>query len=375
MIYDLIVVGSGSVGAAAGYYATKAGLKVLMIDSANPPHDQGSHHGDTRLIRHAYGEGECYVPMVLRAQELWYELEKHSGAKIMHRCGVLNIGPKDEEFIKSLIESAHRYKLPIQILTAAEVMKRWPQVSVPNDNIGVFEENSGYLKCEVAIRSWICLAKAAGSVQLFNCSVFDIGRVGDKQRVKTAKGAYLGRKVLVSAGTWVNKLLPQLPITPTRQLFSWYQSDDRYEESNDFPGFIVVKRDGSNYYGFPANNNVFKIGKHSGGLPIKRPADRLPFGEVAGDSSEVLDVLREFFPGVGKCLEGKSCTYDNTPDKCFIIDTLPGEPNRLIISGLSGHGFKFSSVLGEIAATFAQNKPMPFDLKPFSLSRFNNHKL
>ncbi|ESP74845.1 N-methyltryptophan oxidase [Salmonella enterica subsp. enterica serovar Saintpaul str. S-70] len=71
MKYDLIIIGSGSVGAAAGYYATRAGLKVLMTDAHMPPHQQGSHHGDTRLIRHAYGEGEKYVPLVLRAQALW----------------------------------------------------------------------------------------------------------------------------------------------------------------------------------------------------------------------------------------------------------------------------------------------------------------
>lgn len=70
MKYDLIIIGSGSVGAAAGYYATRAGLKVLMTDAHIPPHQQGSHHGDTRLIRHAYGEGEKYVPLVLRAQAL-----------------------------------------------------------------------------------------------------------------------------------------------------------------------------------------------------------------------------------------------------------------------------------------------------------------
>lgn len=68
MKYDLIIIGSGSVGAAAGYYATRAGLKVLMTDAHIPPHQQGSHHGDTRLIRHAYGEGEKYVPLVLRAR-------------------------------------------------------------------------------------------------------------------------------------------------------------------------------------------------------------------------------------------------------------------------------------------------------------------
>lgn len=62
MKYDLIIIGSGSVGAAARYYATRAGLNVLMTDAHMPPHQHGSHHGDTRLIRHAYGEGRKVCP-------------------------------------------------------------------------------------------------------------------------------------------------------------------------------------------------------------------------------------------------------------------------------------------------------------------------
>lgn len=93
MKYDLIIIGSGSVGAAAGYYATRAGLNVLMIDAHMPPHQQGSHHGDTRLIRHAYGEGEKYVPLVLRAQTLWDELAQHNEEPVFVRSGVVNLGP------------------------------------------------------------------------------------------------------------------------------------------------------------------------------------------------------------------------------------------------------------------------------------------
>ena len=78
-----------------------------------------------------------------------------------------------------------------------------------------------------------------------------------------------------------------------------------------------------------------------------------------------------FLPGIGGCLHGASCTYDNTVDEDFIIDTLPGRPDTLLITGLSGHGFKFASVLGEIAAQFAQGIAPQFDLTPFSLSRFN----
>lgn len=371
MIYDLIVVGSGSVGSAAGYFATKAGLKVLMIDSSNPPHDQASHHGETRLIRHAYGEGERYVPMVLRAQHLWDELEKEAGEQVMHRCGVITLAPEKSKFLRNLIESAEKYQLKIDVLTSKAVMQRWRQINVPSDYVGVFEANSGYLECEVAIRHWIRLAKEAGCEQLFDCRVNNVTRDGDFQKVETANGTYQGRKVLFSAGTWVKKLLPDLPTQPTRKVFSWHQADYRYNEKNSFPGFIIQMPDDSNYYGFPANNNVLKIGKHNAGQAINNPEERKPYGDFDEDKAEVVDVLHQFFPGTGECLYGKSCTYSMTCDSDFIIDSPPGEPNQLIIAGLSGHGFKFSSVLGEIAADFAQDKTVPYDLSPFSLSRFN----
>lgn len=375
MIYDLIVIGSGSVGSAAGWYATQAGLKVLMIDNGHPPHDQGSHHGGTRLMRHAYGQGEIYVPMVLRAQQLWDELEQQVGERIMHRCGVINIGPPNSLYIRNVIDSAKHYKITVDILTSEAVMQRWPQINVPNDYVGVYEPNSGYLKCEVAVSHFIRLAKEAGCTQLFNCSTHGVTHDGDLQKVETTNGVHFGRKVLFSAGTWLSKLLPKLPVQPVRKAFGWYQADDRYDENNKFPGFVFVMSNDETFYGFPANNNALKVGKHNGGQPINNPEERTPFGAFADDNNDLLEFLRRALPGTGECIYGKSCTYDNTIDEHFIIDTPPGEPNQLIINGLSGHGFKFASVLGEIAVAFAQDKTLPFDLAPFSLSRFIKPKI
>ena len=370
MVYDFIVVGSGSVGAAAGWYATQAGLKVLMIDSAHPPHQEGSHHGATRLIRYAYGEGARYVPLVLRAQQLWDELEQQSGEKIMHRSGIINLSPASSPFIANVLESARQFQLEIGVLSPEEVRQRWPEINVPEGYIGVFEPRSGYLRSEVAIRSWINLAREAGCAQLFNCPVFAINREEELQRVSTADGDYYGRKLLISAGTAVKHFCADLPVAPVRKVFAWYQADGRYSENNNFPGFTVEMTDGSQYYGFPADNNALKIGRHDGGQPMNCAQDRKPFGAYASDGSEVFNFLRRFLPGVGVCLHGAACAYDNSPDEDFIIDTLPEDKNRMIITGLSGHGFKFASVLGEIACAFASNKPCEFDLSPFSLSRF-----
>ncbi|WP_158783096.1 N-methyl-L-tryptophan oxidase [Pantoea sp. BAV 3049] len=370
MIYDLIVVGSGSVGAAAGRYATQAGLKVLMIDRAHPPHRDGSHHGESRLIRHAYGEGSRYVPMVLRAQKLWDELEAQCGERIMHRSGVINLAPESSEFIRNVRQSAAEFSLPVETLTGEEVIRRWPQLSVPEGYTGIFEPNSGYLKSEIAVRQLVRLAEQSGCAQLFNCPVHSLEERDGLQLVHTDDGIYSGRKLLLSAGTWVKTLFPELPITPVRKVFAWHQADGRYSENNKFPAFTVEMPDGDHFYGFPADNNAIKIGKHNGGQAISSPQQRKAFGAVAEDGSELFSFLRHFLPGVGVCLRGEACTYDNTADEDFIIDTLPGSPDRLLISGLSGHGFKFATVLGEIAANFAQGKPAEFDLSPFALSRF-----
>jgi N-methyl-L-tryptophan oxidase len=370
MVYDLIVVGSGSVGAAAGWYATQAGLKVLMIDRAHPPHSEGSHHGESRLIRHAYGEGARYVPMVLRAQQLWDELETAYGERIMHRSGIINLAPETSEFIRNVSQSAQAFSLNVETLSGEQVMARWPQITVPDGYTGIFEPQSGYLKSEVAVRQLIRLAREAGCAQLFNCGVDALEERDGLQHVHTADGTYSGRKLLLSAGTWVKTLLPELPIAPVRKVFAWHQADGRYSENNKFPAFTCEMPDGSHFYGFPADNNALKIGRHDGGQRISAPEERKPFGSVKEDGSELFSFIRHFLPGVGVCLRGEACTYDNTVDEDFIIDTLPGSPDRLIISGLSGHGFKFASVLGEIAAGFAQGKNTEFDLSPFSLSRF-----
>ncbi|MEA9391974.1 N-methyl-L-tryptophan oxidase [Acerihabitans sp. TG2] len=371
MVYDLIIIGSGSVGSAAGFYATEAGLNVLMVDAAFPPHHAGSHHGETRIIRHAYGEGKKYVPLLLRAQTLWDELAIRSDTRLFHRSGVLNLGPHQSDFITNAISSSQAYQLDCDILNTAQITARWPEFTLPKDYLGVFEPQAGYLKSELAIANYIRLAEQAGCAQLFNCAVTAIERQGREFDIATLDGShYQGHKLLISAGTWVKKLIPSLPITPVRKVFSWHQADGRFSEDNHFPAFTLETPDHSHYYGFPADKNALKIGKHDGGQPIDRAEQRTPFGSHPTDGSENFDFLRHFLPGVGVCLNGDSCTYDLSPDEDFIIDTLPDNPDMLIVSGLSGHGFKFASVLGEIAAGFAAGHRCAFDLAPFALSRF-----
>lgn len=119
-----------------------------------------------------------------------------------------------------------------------------------------------------------------------------------------------------------------------------------------------------------AENDALKIGKHNGGQVIYLADERVLFAEVASDGLEAFLFLRNVLLGIGCCLYGAACTYDNLLDEDFIIDTLLGYDNTLLITGLSGHGFKFALVLGEIAADFAQDKKSDFDLTLFRLFCF-----
>jgi len=342
-----------------------------MIDNGHPPHDLGSHHSETRLIRHAYGEGGRYVPMVQQAQSLWDDLQTMTGGTIFSRSGVLTIGPADATFLAGVKASAAHWEIDLESLDAQAVNARWPQITLPENLVALHEPEAGVLRSEVAVRTYLRLAREAGAVQVFGSPVESVVSENGGVIVATSEGRWCGRKALLSAGTWVTKLFPHLPVTPTRKIFTWHETDGRYSLEDGFPAFVAVMPNGKLFYGFPAEDDALKIGRHDGGQIIGSPEERLPFGLYESDAHEVSEFLSRILPGVGAIRRGASCTYDNSPDEDFVIDTMPGWPNVLVISGLSGHGYKFASVLGEIASTFAQDREAEFDLKPFSLSRFD----
>lgn len=125
----------------------------------------------------------------------------------------------------------------------------------------------GILRCELAVESWIRLAREAGAAQLFNCPVSAIHHTPNGVTVETIDGEYSGKKLLVSAGTWVTRLMPELPVQPVRKIFAWFQADGRYSSKNNFPAFTGELANGDQFYGFPAEDNELKIGKHNGGQP------------------------------------------------------------------------------------------------------------
>ncbi|QDQ01992.1 N-methyl-L-tryptophan oxidase [Lysinibacillus fusiformis] len=372
MIYDSIIIGAGSMGMAAGYYLAKAGKNVLMIDTFDPPHEEGSHHGETRIIRFAYGEGASYVPFVKRAGALWRELEAQTNETLFYQTGVMNVGEMSHSFIQNVITSADLYDLPLQQYSAAEAMEKWPGLTLPESFVACFEPTAGVLRVEACINAYKKLALAAGASYHPNEKVQSI-EAGDIVRVHTEKGVYEAKQLIVTAGAWATELLQtmdiSLPVTPTRKTFAWFEADETLYGDDVFPAYCFEFAD-SAYYGFPSINGAgLKLGRHDGGEPINPNESLRPYDEQ--DTEDLQNFINRFMPQHGALKFGKTCKYAMTPDEDFIIDFLPEHQNIVIAAGFSGHGFKFSSAVGEVLADLMLHGESKQNLSLFQLNRFS----
>ncbi|WP_409342908.1 N-methyl-L-tryptophan oxidase [Paenibacillus sp. MBLB4367] len=370
--YGTIVIGAGAMGMAAGYYLTQRGADPLLIDAFDPPHSEGSHHGESRIIRHAYSMDDAYVPLALRAQRLWNELERDTG-RLFTKTGVLRVGSAGSAYLSEQAAAAARYNVPIEALSADEMARRWPGIRVPEGMAGHFEPEAGVLSPESCLCAYRMMAEVHGADLLMNTKVQNI-RIGSRDAtVVTAAGEFTAERLIVSAGAWTNRLLAglRLPLLVLRKTVGWFQADEALFRSAAFPAFIINDASGD-YYGFPSlNGSGLKVGRHDGGQRIAPDAPQLPFGFYEEDVKDLRRLLEAYFPqaSASKLLKGSVCKYTMTPDEHFIVDSHPEHPHVWIAAGFSGHGFKFASAIGEMLSQLACDGKSELDRSIFAMMR------
>ncbi|WNS40865.1 N-methyl-L-tryptophan oxidase [Paenibacillus sp. MMS20-IR301] len=372
-VYDVIIVGAGSMGMSAGYHLARRGVRTLLIDAFDPPHTQGSHHGEPRLIRHAYSGDPAYIDLALRAQQLWEEAEAESGKTLLVRSGVLNLADSGVYSFAGRLEEAQKRGVRAERLPAADITRRWPVLNLPESFEAMYEPDAGYLYSEQCITAYRELALAHGATLLTDTPVLDVTAREGSVTVHTKNGDYHGAAAVLSAGAWFSSLSPfvSLPIKAIRKVVGWFDSPPAFNAGN-FPGFTLGAEEGG-FYGFPGIGGAgLKIGRHDTGEEWKPGQALAPFGSLESDEGDLRRVLEAYMPGAaGRLLKGAVCKYEHTPDEDFIIDRHPAYSNVLLAGGFSGHGFKFSSVVGEILADLAVQGHTGHPIKPFALSRFN----
>jgi sarcosine oxidase len=374
MGYDVAVVGLGGMGSAILAHCAARGASVIGLEQFGPVHDLGSSHGKTRMIRKAYFENPAYVPLVLRAYELWRELEHAAGEEILRITGLLSVGEETSEIIRGTLRAASKHDLPVESLSQREVKERYPTLVLWKDEVALFEIDGGVLNPERAVRAHLNLAQSSGAEMHFGVAMESWHATDKGFEIRLTDGAQISASKLVLAlGPWFQETLESLGvrIRVQRNIQAWFLPGTHAYDASDFPAFLIKRRGlPAPLYGFPDFGDGIKAAFHGlGDLTDAKLVNREV--DPARDVEPIARALEQWMPGAAKTLrEAKPCMYTLTSDEHFVIDHHPDHANLILCGGFSGHGFKFAPVVGEIGAELALDGESRHGIEFLSLGRF-----
>ena len=347
-VFDLVVVGCGGIGSAVLEQAARRGARVLGIDRFEPPHNLGSSHGHSRIIRQAYFEHPDYVPLLLEAYEGWHDLEQRFGSPLFFQTGLMQSGPMDGEVVPGVLQSAAQNQLDVDHWSHREASQRFPMFRFPENHHIAYEKAAGYLLVERCVEAHWQQAMAAGAMRLVNTTVFGMRSDLEHVELATDRGIVRAHRVVLAAGAWSSPLLAEcrIELRVLRKHLHWFESDlPQFNADRGCPLFLFELEEGC-FYGFPkiAPYGV-KIAEHSGGQWLADPS-HLDRSIDPLDLDRNLRFLEQCLPGSFHHVQHDVCLYTMSKDQHFVIDQHPSDSRVLLACGFSGHGFKFATVLG-----------------------------
>ena len=369
---DVIIIGLGAMGTAAAYHCSRRGLSVLGLEQFEIGHDRGSSHGKSRVIRKAYFEDPRYVPLLHSAYQEWGEIERATNQKLLHLVGCLNMGPPNHECIKGVQTSVCEHGLDHETLSATEIEARWPFFQPAGEDVGIFEQQAGFIPPETAIACLADLAKRTKARLRTTTPVRRWSVNGKQVNIETDAEQFTAASLIITTGAWLPTIFDSpLPLQVERQVQAWFKpSRPQLFAASSMPAFIHFSgNDG--FYGIPPmdGESGIKIARHHGGkITTPETVDR---SVNKADEADIRNYIRRHIPAAdGPMIDTKICLYTNTPDSHFIIDRHPRYENVWIAGGFSGHGFKFAPLVGNILADLVIDGKTAHPVDLFSITRF-----
>ncbi len=378
--YEHIVVSAGGIGSAAAYWIAKRGGKnVLAVEQYQLGHDKGSSGDHSRIIRHSYHTPD-YASLTRAAFEHVRSLERETGMDLLRVTGGLNLAPNDSGgaaeiggYARSLAEQGHDYEM----LEGTELAARWPQWRVGAETIGLYQADSGLIDIRRATSAHISRARALGVTFLDQTPVRHIVAGPGRVEVHTDEEVFTAATLTICAGSWTDMLAADLgvdiPLTLTQEQVTYFAAADlRPFAPGQFPVWIfhgaVFDGEETTYYGVPVYGEAgVKLGRDMSGRYVTQ--ETRSFEPNAEQTAENARFLARYLPGaLGPELVSKTCIYDLTPDRNFVIDTVPGYPHISLCIG-AGHAAKFAALLGHVLADLAIDGKSGYPIDSFTLSR------
>jgi sarcosine oxidase len=360
--FDVIVIGAGGAGSSVALELARRGKRVLVLERFQVGHDHGSSHGHSRIFRFAYDEVD-YARLAISSLSAWRQLEAESGERLLTLTGGLDLGRAGNASLERTAAGMTAAGAAFERLSAAELMRRFPQWRVPDDWVALHSEDAGIVNPTHTVEVMAALARGAG-VEILELT--PVTRVNlEELTVETHRGRFSAAQIVVAAGAWLPGLLPglELPLTVTQEASVYFAPRDLEDFlPARFPLFISHE---SLEYGFPAFGLPgVKVGLHQTGATTS--AETRGYEVSPETIAEIHGFLERYLPRQNwRMIAAKTCLYTNTPSHDFLIDEHPEQSGLLIVSPCSGHGFKFAPYLGTLVADRLEGKVNRHDLPRF----------
>jgi sarcosine oxidase len=372
--FDSVVVGLGAMGSAAAYHLAQRGDRVLGLEQFSPTHGRGSSHGRSRIYRLVQFEGSEYVPLAQRALQLWKELETETNSSLLRETGGLVLGRPSSEFVRSATRSAIEHHLEHRVLDSGEMSRRFPQFRVREDEVGLWDPRAGTLFPERCIVNHCIGASGNGAELRYGEAALSWTDSGSGLTVKSARGTYQTKTLVVTAGPWMRRFLAdlELPLEVEQQFVCWFPPTEPSRcDPGRMPVFIWDRGPEGRTYGVPDFGDGVKVGSWQG-KKVEDP-DSTNLEGFEDCVAPVRAFAREALPGiVARESDWTSCLYTNTPDLHFMVGKHPHHDRVVFVSACSGHGFKFASAIGEIVADLSHEGRSPHLPGNFEPRRFDS---
>jgi sarcosine oxidase len=368
--YDVVVVGLGALGSAAAMHLARRGRRVVGLERFELGHHRGASHDTSRILRHSY-HTPGYVRLTQEAYDDWAQLERWSGEQLVTVVGGLDLFPPSPaiamiDYTASLDDVGIAYEL----LDDAEIVRRWPQFTLPSGTVGLFQERGAIVPAGRGTALMQRLAVAAGADLRGSSRVLELVDRGDDVEVVTDSGSFVAGRVVVCADAWTNEVLSsldvQLPLETTLEQATYFAPE---RPGNFAPHHLPlwIWMDDPSFYGFPCYGEpTVKAAQDCGG-PVVDPDARGSDVDAA-----MLDRLARFLgsllPESGQPIRSIRCQYTLTPDRDFVLAPVPGHESVVVGLG-AAHGFKFAPTFGRLLADLAMSGTTLTDLTPFRLDR------
>jgi len=366
------VIGLGGTGAAAAWRLARERHEVTAFEQFAPGHARGSSHGPSRIIRRSY-EDPLYTRLMGLAFHLWDELEREAGETLWVRCGTLLLGPPGNARMRATQQGLAASDVPHEMLDAAEVEARFPAFALEAGEAGLYEPGAGFLRSDDVVAATLRLARAAGAQVVEDARVIDVAPEGDGVVVRSERGTAVFDAAIVAAGAWIERFVPalrgHLRVTRQQVMHLAIARDAERFDPACMPTWIDAE--GGNY-GFPSDGRLpgAKVASHEAGPTVDPDGDDRAV-DLASER-DVIERIRRRLPGLSaRVLHAQACLYTWTADEAFVLDCVPGAPQIVACTGCSGHGFKFTTLLGKLCADLALGRALPADASRFSLARLS----